>query len=127
MKGQQCCISRGCSGLPDGVESHWLDCFEDYGTSSDAEKETMEQAGEQVRTVSGMEMLMITQILITMEVFSVYTRAEFTVADASEVVSMSLQVDYDDGFIAWLNGVLVEGSSLMSGVNRVWNGSNFKS
>jgi hypothetical protein len=43
------------------------------------------------------------------------------VADASEVVSMSLQVDYDDGFIAWLNGVEVARSSLMTGVTPVWN------
>ena len=54
-------------------------------------------------------------------VYSVYTRAEFTVADASEVVSMSLQVDYNDGFIAWLNGVEVARSNSMSGVNPVWN------
>ena len=54
-------------------------------------------------------------------VYSVYTRAGFTVADASEVVSMSLQVDYNDGFIAWLNGVEVARSNSMSGVNSVWN------
>ena len=54
-------------------------------------------------------------------VYSVYTRAEFTVADTSEAVSMSLQVDYDDGFIAWLNGVEVARSNSMSGVNPVWN------
>ena len=54
-------------------------------------------------------------------VYSVYTRAGFTVADASEVVSMSLQMDYNDGFIAWLNGVEVARSNSMSGVNPVWN------
>ena len=42
-------------------------------------------------------------------------------ADASEVDSMKLEVDYDDGFIAWLNDVEVARSSLMTGVNPVWN------
>ena len=36
-------------------------------------------------------------------------------ADASEVDSMKLEVDYDDGFIAWLNDVEVARSSLMTG------------
>jgi hypothetical protein len=40
-------------------------------------------------------------------VYSVYTRAEFKVTDVTEVVSMGLKVVYDDGFVAWLNGVEV--------------------
>lgn len=54
-------------------------------------------------------------------VYSIYTRAEFNVVDTGELVSMTLEVDYDDGFIAWLNGVEVARSDSMSGVYPAWN------
>jgi hypothetical protein len=53
---------------------------------------------------------------------SVYTRTTFTITDVSAVSVMSLGVDYDDGFVAWINGVEVFRSSQMpvSG-NPDWN------
>ena len=44
-------------------------------------------------------------------IFSVYTRSEFNVADASIILSMTFEVDYDDSYIAWLNGVEISRSS----------------
>lgn len=36
--------------------------------------------------------------------YSVYVRKEFTIDDASSVGNLRLTVDYDDGFVAYLNG-----------------------
>ncbi len=38
---------------------------------------------------------------------SVYLRRSFTVADPSVVRSLELEIDYDDGFVAYLNGAEV--------------------
>ena len=38
---------------------------------------------------------------------SVYTRAVFSITDASSIVSLALEADYDDGYAAWINGVEV--------------------
>jgi hypothetical protein len=45
--------------------------------------------------------------------FSVFTRATFEVADAASVGSLFFGADYDDGVVAWLNGVEVFGSTEM--------------
>ena len=38
---------------------------------------------------------------------SVYTRTYFTVSDVSQIHSLFLDLDYDDGCIAWINGIEV--------------------
>jgi hypothetical protein len=38
---------------------------------------------------------------------SVYTRIEFNISNINEIVAMALHFDYDDGFVAYLNGVEV--------------------
>lgn len=38
---------------------------------------------------------------------SVFLRKEFVVANAAELTGLTLQVQHDDGFVAWLNGVEV--------------------
>lgn len=38
---------------------------------------------------------------------TVFLRKKFTIASAAEVTGLSLQVQHDDGFVAWLNGVEV--------------------
>jgi hypothetical protein len=38
---------------------------------------------------------------------SVYTRVEFNIANINQIVAMALHFDYDDGFVAYLNGVEV--------------------
>ncbi len=43
---------------------------------------------------------------------TVFARQRFQVTDAAQVVSLALLVDYDDGFIAYLNGVEVARSNV---------------
>lgn len=52
---------------------------------------------------------------------SIYTRAEFTVADPSVIFNMRVGVDYDDGFIAWINGVEVARSASMPAGAVAWD------
>ncbi len=40
-----------------------------------------------------------------------YTRAAFTVPDRNGVVSLKLRMNYDDGFVAWINGTLAASSA----------------
>lgn len=48
------------------------------------------------------------------QVVSVYIRKEFNVADSTQIVSSILHMDYDDGFIAYLNGVEVARAGVYS-------------
>ena len=45
---------------------------------------------------------------------TVYARREFTVSDASLVTELTLSVDFDDGFVAYLNGVEVDRRNVSS-------------
>ncbi|MFN0201414.1 MAG: lamin tail domain-containing protein [Bacteroidia bacterium] len=51
--------------------------------------------------------------LITPPVYSVYLRHEFTISDTSKLRAAILNIDYDDGFVAYLNGVEVARSGLV--------------
>ena len=53
--------------------------------------------------------------------FSIYTRVDFLITDTAMVNNMFLGVDYDDGFIAWVNGVEVFRSAQMPGGSILWN------
>lgn len=50
---------------------------------------------------------------------AVYIRYTFSIEDKSQITSMVLDMDYDDGFIAYLNGVEVAGSNVGNPVS--WN------
>jgi hypothetical protein len=52
---------------------------------------------------------------------SVYTRARFDVADASTVRRLLLGADYDDAFVAWINGTEVFRSPQIGPGNPAWN------
>ena len=52
---------------------------------------------------------------------SVYTRTTFAITDVSTVAVMTLGVDYDDGFVAWINGIEVSRSSSMPAGTPAWN------
>ncbi|MGB5178181.1 MAG: metallophosphoesterase family protein [Gammaproteobacteria bacterium] len=52
---------------------------------------------------------------------SLYTRTTFTIDDISSVSTVSLGVDYDDGYAAWINGVEVFRSTEMPGNTLTWN------
>ena len=38
---------------------------------------------------------------------SVFIRKDFTISDINNIVSLVLDIDYDDGFVAYINGVEV--------------------
>ncbi len=54
-------------------------------------------------------------------VFSVYTRSEFEIDSISQVNDVALGVDYDDGFVAFINGVEVYRSPTMPAGPPEWN------
>ena len=53
--------------------------------------------------------------------FSIYTRARFQVADPAQIGHLLLGADYDDGYVAWINGVEVFRSAEMPPGNPLWN------
>jgi len=61
------------------------------------------------------------QSLVPVGSASVYTRTTFLVADASTVESLFFGADYDDGVVAWINGVEVFRSTEMPPGTPVWN------
>ena len=52
---------------------------------------------------------------------SVYTRVVFAVSDITTVKDLFLGVDYDDGFIAWINGIEVLRSGNMGAGVPAWD------
>ncbi len=52
---------------------------------------------------------------------SMYTRAQFLINDLGSVETMFLGVDYDDGYVAWINGVEVFRSGEMPIGPPAWN------
>jgi hypothetical protein len=44
---------------------------------------------------------------VPQETYSIYTRAVFSITDVSQVTNLFIGADYDDGYIAWINGVEV--------------------
>lgn len=53
---------------------------------------------------------------------SLFARCNFTVQDKSKIAAVLLNMDYDDGFVAWLNGVEIARSGL-SGQPPAWDES----
>jgi hypothetical protein len=51
---------------------------------------------------------------------SVYSRTTFNVASASAIVSMILEIDYDDAYVAWLNGTEISRANI-STATPLWN------
>jgi PKD repeat protein len=52
---------------------------------------------------------------------SVYTRSHFTIEDKSAVGTITFGADYDDGYVAWINGVEVARSASMPAGIPGWN------
>ncbi len=52
---------------------------------------------------------------------SVYTRAEFTISDVTSVQTLFLGAEYDDGYVAWINGALVYCSPQMPVCDPNWD------
>ena len=70
-------------------------------------------------TGSGAEALL--QTLVPAGTYSAYTRATFTVDDVADVASVTFGVDYDDGVVAWLNGIEIYRSPSMDGLALDWD------
>jgi hypothetical protein len=58
---------------------------------------------------------------IAQDAYSLYTRARFEILDASRLDVVLIGVDYDDGFVAWINGVEVHRSSSMPAGDPAWD------
>jgi hypothetical protein len=70
-------------------------------------------------TATGAQDLIATQV--PAGTFSVYARTRFQVADVAAVTNLFIGADYDDGFIAWINGVEVYRSPEMPAGTVPWN------
>jgi hypothetical protein len=66
----------------------------------------------------GAQSLLVTTV--PAQTASVFTRTTFNVANLAAVQQLLLGADYDDGFVAWINGVEVYGSPEM-GPSTAWN------
>jgi hypothetical protein len=63
--------------------------------------------GYETNAAPSAENLLLTTEPPNLGTVSVYTRAPFFISDKSTVKNMFLGVDYDDGYVAWINGVEV--------------------
>jgi hypothetical protein len=68
---------------------------------------------------SGAENLILTNV--PSGTISIYTRVEFDIAELPAVNNLYLGVDYDDGYIAWINGTEVYRSESMPLDPPLWN------
>jgi hypothetical protein len=59
--------------------------------------------------------------VVTSGTRSIYTRASFNILDASLLELVLLGVDYDDGFVAYINGVEVSRASEMPSGDPAWD------
>jgi hypothetical protein len=55
---------------------------------------------------------------------TVYMRKAFTVSDASTVTALSFVVDYDDGFVAFINGTEVARRGVAAGQDQNTKATN---
>ena len=60
--------------------------------------------------------------VVPQDTFSVYTRGTFSIVDVTQVTNLFIGADYDDGYIAWINGVEVFRSPQMPATgDPAWN------
>ncbi len=53
---------------------------------------------------------------------SVYSRVRFDIEDVNQIDDLQLGVDYDDGFVAWINGVeVLRAPEMPTGTAPAWN------
>ena len=61
------------------------------------------------------------QTIVAEGTLSIYTRTQFEVANLQELNGLVLGVDYDDGFVAWINGIEVARAPEMPVGDPDWN------
>ena len=101
------------NGSNPGIGLSWIDpdTFDDSGWS-------VGQYGVGFDLLVGAENLILTTVPSTHR--SVYTRAVFNIADLAQVQSVVAGFDFDDGYVAWINGVEVSRGSMQAGP-PAWN------
>ena len=96
-----------------GIGETWKDeAFDDFGW-------TLGTYGVGYEATSGAENLLSTSVPVG--ALSVYTRATFDVIDVNDVLDVWVGADYDDGWIAYVNGTEVHRSSEMPLGTPVWD------
>ncbi|MDH3464254.1 MAG: metallophosphoesterase family protein, partial [Acidimicrobiia bacterium] len=99
-----------------GIGLNWIQPeFDDSSWPSDV-------YGVGYETASGAKNLIETEV--PPGTFSVFTRASFTIEDVNDVQNVFLGVDYDDGYVAWINGVEVARSPTMPAGPPAWDTSS---
>jgi hypothetical protein len=100
---------------PPGTESAWVELgFDDSSWAAGNFG-----IGYETGDVPGVSNLL--EIEVPPQTLSVYARVRFEVADPSRVDRVFLAADYDDGYVAWINGVEVFRSPEMAGLPAVWD------
>jgi len=96
-----------------GIGETWKDeAFDDSGW-------TLGTYGVGYEALSGAENLLSTNVQVG--ALSVYTRATFDVIDVNDVLNVWIGAEYDDGWIAYINGTEVYRSLEMPLVVPVWD------
>jgi hypothetical protein len=75
--------------------------------------------GYETATSGGAQNLILTPV--PDHTTSVFTRSTFCIPDIGTVSKLFIQADYDDGYVAYINGVEVLGSNEMPPGRLVWN------
>lgn len=75
--------------------------------------------GYETNTTGGAQNLLLTTV--PDHTTSVFTRSTFLIPDTSAVSKLFIGADYDDGFVAYINGVEVFGSNEMPFGRLAWN------
>jgi hypothetical protein len=77
--------------------------------------------GYETEPVGGAHNLLLTTNPPDPGTISVFTRAQFTIPSVADVSTIYLGAEWDDGFIAWINGVEVFRSPQMPTGTPLWN------
>jgi hypothetical protein len=111
---RQSTITYRANASDSGVDATWMDeLFDDSGWAKGSYGIGYESSPP------GAEQLF--QTVVPAGTLSIYTRARFEIDDPAAVQTISLGVDYDDGYVAYINGVEVLRSVEMPAGDPVWN------
>jgi hypothetical protein len=104
------------NGVDPGIGLSWTaEAFDESSWSSGT-------YGVGYESASGAESLIQTSVAASTR--SIYTRTTFELQDASAIVELTLGVDYDDGYAAWINGQQRSGSRLFSVAGHLAGGDS---
>ncbi len=103
------------NGSDPGIGSSWtLEAFDDSNWPTGS-------FGTGYETATGAQQLIQTPVPAGTR--SIYTRSTFQIGNVASVVNLRIGADYDDGWVAWINGVEVYRSPQMPPGVPAWNTS----